>query len=166
MKEILVESIGWSRVGAVEDRGRATLTVRPGDDGTTVVGIMIEPYEPDPAAPSAPRPVNIETSVTLAPNAPAGRKLRRLATFARDQKRIPEEMDVQDELRAMEVLAKTLDSLDEETSSRVLSWLTARAQAADLKRLGRGAQETPMRTGFATIDAEESVRRAKERVTS
>lgn len=105
----------------------------------------------------------VETHALIGPFAPVARKLRRLATFHRGQGRFPAEMDVQDELRAMEVLAKTLDSLDEETSRRVLSWLTAREQAADLRRLAR--QDPPMRTGFASVDEEtESLRIAKDYV--
>lgn len=133
-------------------KGTVNLSLEPEPDAPRSMYHLRAEFRPYETVPNDTR-----TMTAIVPGK-AGRKLRRLATFHRDQHRIPEEMDVQDELRAMEVLAKTLDSLDEETAARVLAWLNSRAQAADLKRLGRGAQESPVRT------AEESVRLAKERM--
>lgn len=87
-----------------------------------------------------------------------GRKLRRLATYRRDQQRIPAEMDVQDELRAMEVLAKTLDSLNLPTRERVLHWLDHRkCMQVTAHTLGR----EPLPT---LVSVSESLRIAKDRV--
>lgn len=79
------------------------------------------------------------------------RKLRRLSSFARNQGRLPAEMDVDDELRAMQVLAKTLDSMsDQDTRRRVLLWLTNRDATLRVTLIG----------------PEESLRLAQERLRS
>lgn len=102
-------------------KGRATVTVSPDPDTPEIVHLRVtaEPYD-------GPAGTSVAVRVILPATKGAGRKLRRLATYARDQKRIPAEMDVQDELRAMEVLAKTLDSLNLPTRERVLTWLEHR----------------------------------------
>lgn len=104
----------------------------------------------------------VETHALLHPFSQVTRKLRRLATFHRGQQRFGSEMDVQDELRAMEVLAKTLDSLSEDASDRVLEWLMARTKAMVLRRL------TERGGGYPSVhqspSVEESIRMVKEHV--
>jgi len=104
-------------------------------------------------------------SVTLPPEALANRKLRRLATFHRGQGRLSAEMDVQDELRAMEVLAKTLDSLTPPARHRALGWLSNRHHANEV--LATIAPPYPSHIpADIGLPPQESLRIAKERVTS
>lgn len=137
-----------------DEKGRAIVVVTQDRDTPEVMHLRVNvvPYN----APGC----SVAVRVILPATKGAGRKLRRLSTFARDQKRFPQEMDVQDELRAMEVLAKTLDSLPDTTGFRVLSWLNSRHQT----------KPAPMTRGpagnAAEVSPEESVRIAKERVTS
>jgi hypothetical protein len=89
-------------------------------------------------------------------NAPSVRKLRTLATYARQQGRIADEMAVEDELKAMGAIARTLDSLPEQVRARVLGWLSDRNGG----RLIRGAPLS------ALLSPEDSLRIAKDRVLS
>lgn len=118
-----LQGIGWSRVGDKEDRGRAMLTIAPGDDGCALVGICIEPYE------NAPGPM-IETRITLEPGK-LPRKLRRLATFSREQARFGPEMDVEDEMRAMSAIVRTVEALPADARRRVLAWVAGRTLAPE-----------------------------------
>lgn len=140
-----------------------SLAADPDTDAAFHLKAEFKPYEPVP---------NDTRTMTAIVPAAAARKMRRLATFARDQGRIPAEMDVDDELRAMAVLAKTLDSLAEEARGRVLEWVRARLVAAELRHLAvPPARPASERTGFPSVDAEpvgaeESLRLAQERLRS
>jgi hypothetical protein len=128
-----------------DTKGRAVVTVDPDRDTPEIVHLRVtaEPYD----APGCSVAVRV-----ILPAGKVARKLRRLATFHRDQQRLGPEMDVEDELRAMQVLAKTLDSLDEDARSRVLEWLRSRTVADEMRKL-RGARAAlpPYDSGVAEV---------------
>lgn len=131
-------------------KGRAKVVLDPDPDTTEVMHLRVAAATYDGQATLSVR--------VIIPAGRFARKLRRLATYRRDQQRIPAEMDVQDELRAMEVLAKTLDSLNLPTRERVLHWLDHRkCMQVTAHTLGR----EPLPT---LVSVSESLRIAKDRV--
>lgn len=139
-------------------KGRAVVTLQPDRDTGEIMHLRVTatPY-------AAPPGCSVAVRVIL-PAGKAARKLRRLATFARGQQRFGAEMDVEDELRAMEVMAKTLASLPDTAAFRVLAWLSSRQHTVKGREI---AARGVLRTGEAE-DArrppteEESIRIAKE----
>lgn len=84
------------------------------------------------------------------------RKLRRMATFYRDQTQFGPVLDVQDELRAMGAMAKTLECLPQEAQFRVMRWLNARLADTAMPITAVPEPEPPTEA--------ESVRIARDRV--
>lgn len=90
------------------------------------------------------------------------RRLRRLATFARRQQTFGQVLDVEDELRAVALLVRTLEQLPREARGRALAYIQSRHHddPANALAFGLGPQPAPQ----VPVSYEESVRIARDRV--